>query len=68
MEGNLMRDSAWHCNKNGAMVRTYELWQDLNTYLNFVQDNPGEVADTYKMFTDRERYKATTYPKWESYP
>jgi hypothetical protein len=53
MEGNLMRDSAWHCNKNGAMVRTYELWQDLNTYLNFVQDNPGEVADTYKMFTDR---------------
>ena len=68
MEGSLMADSVWHCNWTGAMVRTYELWQDLNTYFNFVQDNPGSVGDTYKPFTERERYRATSYPKWESYP
>lgn len=69
MEGHLMADSQWHCNWSGAMVRTRELWYDLDRYFNFIQDNPdAKNSDTYLGFNYREQLRAKSYPSWESYP
>lgn len=68
MAGDLMYDSQWHCNWQGAMVRTRELYTDLKIYLDRVADDPNFNSDTYMSFYTREQMRTTKYPKWEEYP